>query len=244
MDTTANPMLSVKSLQKAGSRGTGVMTKGGTLAKIGLMTAVLIAAAVWGWTAAPTLVDEISTRMLWIGGATLFIVGLVAAIKSNAITVLLYAAMEGFYLGLISRAFDAAWNGIVTQAVLITLSVALVAYLLYSSGVVKVGQKFQAVTLIATLGILVFMLVEFILSFFVPDFIGIATTGTWGMVIGLVVVLVAALNLFTSYAVIDQGVEAGAPKQAEWYGAFGLAVTLIWLYVSILQLLATARGNN
>ena len=82
------------------------------------------------------------------------------------------------------------------------------------------------------------------MSIFVPDFVGIATSGTWGLIVGLVIVFIASLNLFLDYAVITNGVESGLSKKAEWYASFGLVLTLIWLYVSVLRLLVSSKNNN
>ena len=245
MDVAANPALSTNQMDRfAGKNKSGVMTFGGTLSKIGLTFAVLIAAGVWGWLALPGLIESYSTRLLWAGVIALLVVGFWAAIKPGMISVMLYSVLEGFYLGAISRAFDAVSDGIVTQAVLITISIAIVSYLLYAAGLIKVNDKFRSVVTIATFGVFGYILVEWILSIFVPDFVGIATSGTWGLIVGLVIVFIASLNLFLDYAVITNGVESGLSKKAEWYASFGLVLTLIWLYVSVLRLLVSSKNNN
>ena len=245
MDVAANPALSTNQMNRFASKSnSGVMTFGGTLSKIGLTFAVLIAAGIWGWLSLPGLIESYSTRLLWVGMIALFIVGFWAAIKPGLVSVMLYSVLEGFYLGAISRAFDAMSGGIVTQAVLITISIAIVSYLLYAAGLIKVNDKFRSVVTIATFGVFGYILIEWILSIFVPGFVGMTTSGTWGLVIGLVIVIIASLNLFLDYAVITQGVEEGLSKKAEWYAAFGLVLTLIWLYISVLRLLMSSKSNS
>ncbi len=245
MDVAANPALSTNQMDRfAEGNKAGVMTLSGTLGKIGLTFAVLIAAGVWGWLALPGLLETATTRLLWGGMIALFIVGFWAAIKPGLLSVMLYAALEGFYLGVISRAFDVMWNGIVTQAVLITLCVAVVSYLLYAAGMVKVTDKFRSIVTIATFGVLAFLLVEWILSIFIPGFMGISYSGTWGLIVGLIIVFIASLNLFLDYQVITQGIENELSKKAEWYASFGLVLTLVWLYVSILRVLVNTKSNN
>lgn len=245
MDVAANPALSTGQMDRfAGESKSGVMTLSGTLSKVGLTFLVLIAAGVWGWLSLPNLLEVASTRMMWGGIILLFIVGFWAAIKPSLVSVMAYAVLEGFYLGVISRAFDAMWNGIVTQAVLITLCIAVVSYLLYAAGLIKVNDKFRSIVTIATFGVFAYILVEWLLSMFVPGFMGIAYTGTWGLVAGLIIVLIASLNLFLDYAVITQGIEEGLSKKAEWYASFGLVLTLIWLYVSVLRVLVNVNNSN
>ncbi len=245
MDVAANPALSTNQMERfAGGNKAGVMTMGGTLAKLGLTLAVLIAAGVWGWLSLPNLLEAASTRMLWGGMILIFIVGFWAAIKPSLISVMLYAVIEGFYLGVISRAFDAMWSGIVTQAVLITISIAVVSYLLYAGGVIKVTDKFRSVVTIASFGVLGYLLVEWVLSLFVPGFVGLASSGTWGLIAGLIIVLIASLNLFLDYQVITQGVENELSEKAEWYASFGVVLTLVWLYVSVLRVLFNVNNSS
>lgn len=245
MDVAANPALSQGQMGRfAGVKESGVMTLGGTLSKVGLTFLVLLAAGVWGWISLPNLLEVASTRLLWGGMIALFIVGFWAAIKPSLISVMIYAVLEGFYLGVISRAFDAVWDGIVTQAVLITISIAAASYFLYAVGAVKVSSKFQSIVTIATFGVMIFLLIEWIMSMFIPGFVGISYSGTWGLIVGAIIVFVASLNLFLDYASISRGIENGLSKKAEWYSAFGLVLTLIWLYVSVLRLLINTNSSS
>ena len=127
------------------------------------------------------------------------------------------------------------------QAVLLTLAVTLGMFFLYGTGLVKVTQKFRSVIIIATVGLLIYLGAELLLSLFIPGFLSIVTTGLTGFIIGLVIVIIAALNLLLDFDTISRGVANRLSKKAEWYAAFGLMVTLIWLYLSILRMLAAAR---
>lgn len=242
MDSSSNPALSNKAFSRFDTAGqTETMTVGGTLAKVGVSLLVLIAAAAWAWTLVPQFGVTIPWWTLWVGGIATVVVGFVAVFNANWFTVLLYALLEGAYIGIISRFFETAYDGIVTQAILATLGVTVAAYFLYATGLVKVSKKFYSVVLIATVGVFLYLLAEFFISLFVPNFLNFVTSGVWGIVIAAIIVFVAALNLFLDFNTISKGVENKLSKKAEWYAAFGLMVTLIWLYVSILRLLGASR---
>lgn len=242
MDTSSNPALSQKAFSRfkvVGQEDT--MTVGGTLAKVGLSLLVLIAAATWSWALFPQFGVTIPWWTLWAGAIAAVIVGFVAVFKANWFTVLLYSILQGAYIGVVSRLFETAYDGIVTQAILATLGVTVSAYFLYATGLVKVTKKFYSVVLIATVGVAIYLLAEFIISLFSPGFLTFVSTGVGGIIIAAVIVLIAALNLFLDFNTIQKGVENKLSEKAEWYAAFGLMVTLIWLYVSILRLLGASR---
>jgi uncharacterized YccA/Bax inhibitor family protein len=124
------------------------------------------------------------------------------------------------------------------QAVGITFGVVIAMFGLYRFGVIKATQKFKAIVFTATAGIAIFYLLAFVLRFFNIEMPLIHSSGTWGIVFSLVVVAIAALNLILDFDMIEQGSAMGAPKYMEWYGAFGLLVTIVWLYIEILRLLS------
>ena len=128
-----------------------------------------------------------------------------------------------------------------TQAIILTGAIALGAYVLYAARIIKVTKKFYSIVLIATVGVLIYLVAELILSLIIPGFANIVFSGPAGIIIAAIIVLIAALNLFLDFNTIETGVEQGLSKKAEWYAAFGLLVTLIWLYVSILRLLGASR---
>lgn len=130
------------------------------------------------------------------------------------------------------------------HAVLITFAVAASMYLLYTFRVIKVTEKFRSVLIIATASIALFYLLTWVLGFFGIHFAFLSTGSTFGIVFSLIVVVIAALNLLLDFDMIEQGSAAGAPKFMEWYGAFGLLVTLVWLYLEILRLLAKLNSRK
>jgi uncharacterized YccA/Bax inhibitor family protein len=243
MDKSSNPVLSDKMLArlKAGAVSE-VMTRQGSVAKTAAMTALVVFAAVSSWIFVP-LSSPIS-YLVWVGGGTaiaLICALLIAFRSANGTLVATYALAEGVVLGLISRVFESAYNGIVLQAVLLTFSTLIAMQLLYSSGAVKVTAKFRSIVMIMTVSVLVFFLGELVIGLFSPGIFETLNSGPLGIVISAVIVFIAASNLLLDFDFIDRGVEARLPKQAEWYAAFGLMATLIWLYVSILRLLMATR---
>jgi uncharacterized YccA/Bax inhibitor family protein len=176
-----------------------------------------------------------------IGGV---IVALVTIFKKewSPVTAPIYALLEGLVLGGISAVFEKSYPGVAIQAVGLTCGTLFVMLLAYKSGIVRATQGFKIGVIAATGGIAVFYLIEMVLGYFfhiqVPV---INSSGPWGIAFSLFVVIVAALNLVLDFDLIEAGVNNGAAKYMEWYGAFALMVTLIWLYLEILRLLAKAR---
>ena len=160
-----------------------------------------------------------------------------------------FALFEGLFVGSVSAYYDYAFRtnypGIVMQAVGLTLVVALVMFVLYQTRIIRVTNKFRSVVMIATLSLAVFYLIQWISSLAFGFSIGSFTHASTPLGIGfsVVVVCLAALNLLLDFDMIEKGVEAGAPKYMEWYGAFGLLVTLVWLYLEILRLLAKLKDR-
>ena len=242
MDRSSNPALSPKAFARYDiAEQSDTMTVGGTLLKTAVAFIALLAAAAWGWALFPQFGSTIPWWVLWAGVVGTLVVGIWAAFRANAFTVLLYAALEGVYIGIISRSLETWYDGIVTQAILITLAITAGMFFLYSTGIVKVTRKFYSVILIATVGVLIYLVAEFFLSLFIPGFANLVFSGPLGIVIAAIIVFIAALNLLLDFDTISKGVKEKLAKKAEWYAAFGLMVTLIWLYVSILRLLAATR---
>lgn len=242
MDKSSNPALSDKAFKRyATGDNADTMSVGGTLTKVALAFVVLILAAAWGWSAAPQFGVTIPWWTLIVGSFVALSVGFWAVFKANPLNVLLYSALQGAYIGVLSSMFETAYGGIVVQAVLLTFAITLGMLFLYASGLVKVTKKLYSVILIATVGVVIYLIAEFFLALFVPGFSAIAFSGPWGIAIAAVIVLIAALNLLLDFDTINRGVAEKLSKKAEWFAAFGLMVTLIWLYVSILRLLAASR---
>jgi len=220
------------------------MTLSGTANKTGLALFILLIVASYVWNRGA----EDPALQLWI------IVGVVAGLILAIATVLkktwapfttpLYAAAQGLALGGISVVFEARYPGIVSQAVFLTFGTLAALLLAYRSGLIKATENFKLGVVAATGGIALLYLLSFILGFFGMNVPLIHSSGTYGILFSAFVVVIAALNLVLDFDFIETGVERGAPKYMEWYGAFGLLVTLVWLYLEILRLLAKLQGRR
>jgi len=160
------------------------------------------------------------------------------------VTAPIYALLEGLVLGGLSAVLELRYPGIAIQAVSLTFGTLFVLLIAYRSGWIKVTQKFRLGVVAATGGIFFFYLLEMVLSFFGIQFTSINGSGVIGIGFSLIVVGIAALNLVLDFDFIEQGVQLGAPRYMEWYGAFGIMVTLVWLYLEILRLLAKMRSRS
>jgi uncharacterized YccA/Bax inhibitor family protein len=226
------------------------MTVQGTLNKFGFLFLMTLGAAYYSWKEAVGGGDAWTLVLIGVFGG--LGVALLITFKKEWSQYLapLYALLEGLFVGAVSAFFEYAvsskqggysggYSGIVLQAVGLTFSVVAAMYLLYKFQVIKVTEKFRSIIAIATAGIFMFYLVCWMLSFFdvaAPSFVFQGTA--LGIGFSVFVVALAALNLVLDFDMIEKGVEAGAPKYMEWYGAFGLLVTIVWLYIEILRLLA------
>jgi len=246
---SGNPTLSEKSFEQTLSQTQGdTMTVRGTMNKFGFLMLMVMAGAffAWNWFNAG---KNIGSLMMFgaLGG---FGVALMIIFKKQWSGYLApaYAILEGLFVGAISAYFNFLFQekypDIIMHAVLITFGVAAGMYLLYSLQLIRVTQKFRSVVMIATAGIAIFYLLTWILSFFDVQFAFLSTGSTFGIVFSLAVIAVASLNLLLDYDMIEQGAAMGAPKYMEWYGAFGLLVTLVWLYLEILRLLAKLNSRK
>ncbi len=155
-----------------------------------------------------------------------------------------YALLEGLVLGGISAVTNVRYPGIAIQAVGLTFGVMFVLLFLYASRIINVTQKFRMGVIAATGGIMLFYLVQMVMGFFGVHFFALNGSGMLGIGISLFICAIASLNLVLDFDFIERGVNYGAPKFMEWYGAFGLMVTLVWLYLEILRLLSKTRSRN
>jgi len=232
---------------------TSRMTLNGTINRTGILLVCAMATAAWTWhlflQAQQT--EDISA---WGAGAPWMLVGLFGGFICAMVTIFkkewspitapAYALLEGLALGGISAAFELRYPGIAIQAVGLTFATLFVLLLAYRSGLIRVTQKFRLGVVAATGGIAVFYLVEMLLGFFGVRFTSINGSGAIGIGFSLIIVAVAALNLVLDFDFIEKGVQYGAPKYMEWYGAFGIMVTLIWLYLEMLRLLSKINRRN
>jgi uncharacterized YccA/Bax inhibitor family protein len=240
---TSNPALNERAFRGQVAIGEA-MTLQGTVNKTGLLLLFVVITAAWTWGLSHS--EQPSAAVPWMLGGLIggFIVALVTIFKKewSPVTAPIYALLEGLVLGGISALFERSYPGVAIQAVGLTFGTLFVMLLAYKSGIIRATQGFKIGVIAATGGIAVFYLVEMVLGFFfhiqVPAING---SGFWGIAFSLFVVIIAALNLVLDFDLIETGVHLGAPKYMEWYGAFGLMVTLIWLYLEILRLLAKAR---
>ncbi|NUU16832.1 Bax inhibitor-1/YccA family protein [Cellulomonas humilata] len=223
----------------ATTRETGRLTYDDVIMKTAGLLAVLVVTGAATWVLAPGL---------WIVGAIVgLVLGLVNAFKKEPSPplILLYAAAQGVFLGGISQFYESFYNGIVGQAVLATLSVFAVSLFLFKSGKVRVTPKFQRTLLIAMVGYLVFSLINLGLMLFGVGGgeYGPLRSGWIGVAVGLIAVVLAAAMLIVDFDSIKRGVEAGVPAKLAWTAAFGLVVTLVWLYLELLRIFAILRGD-
>lgn len=227
--------------------GEDVMTINGTVNKIAFLGAIVFLFAMVSWYMFFDPNYQAYTGILAaVGGIGGFIVAIVISFKKTSAPYLapVYAALEGLMLGAISAYFEMAFNGIVLNAILLTLSVLGGLLIIYKLRLIAVTKNFKLMVGGATMGIAFFYLISFVGGFFGFNIPFIHQGGTFGIIFSLFVVAIAALNLVIDFDFIEEGAEQGAPKYMEWYGAFGLMVTLIWLYIEILRLLAKLRSND
>jgi len=246
---SGNPALSEKQFQQTISVDSGeTMTVRGTMNKFGFLMLMVMAGAAfaWQWFSAG---KEIMPLMLTgaLGGLVVAIV-IVFKKEWSGYLAPAYAILEGLFVGGISAYFNFLFQdkypGIISHAVLITFAVAASMYLLYTLRIIKVTEKFRSIIFVATASIAFFYLLTWILGFFGIRFEFLSTGSTFGIIFSLAVIVIAALNLILDFDMIEQGSAMGAPKYMEWYGAFGLLVTLVWLYLEILRLLAKMNSRK
>jgi len=254
---TSNPALGENTFRDlSGAQYGGVidestrMTLNGTVNKTGILLLCAIATAAWTWHTFLQSRDMADVTPLMIVGALGgLIVAMVTIFKKewSPVTAPIYALLEGLVLGSLSAFMELRYPGIAIQAVSLTFGTLFVLLLAYRSGLIPVTQKLRMGIVAATGGIAVFYLLEMLLSLFHAGFgvfAAVNGSGIIGIGFSLFVVAIAALNLVLDFDFIERGVQYGAPKYMEWYGAFGIIVTLVWLYLEILRLLSKLRSRN
>jgi len=224
--------------------GPGAVTRrmsiGGTVVKTLILFALTCAFASVGWGRASSVIHATSGPSWLLGYILLIALSFLAIANPRLAPIggLVYAVLMGLWVGAISKIYEVAYDGIVAQALLATMATVLICLVLYAFGVVKVTRRFVLVVVAATLGIGLMYLVAWILSLFGVSLRLWTDPSPTGIAISVVICIVAALNLFIDFAVIDQGVANGAPSFMEWYSAWGLLATVVWLYLEVLYLLA------
>ena len=251
---SGNPALSESTFLDLGSgtvvsRGAGTMSLNGTVNRTGLLLLLAVLTAAFAWNHALTVDGELAAGArlyLWGGMLGGFVLAMVTVFKKNwaPVSAPLYALAEGLFLGTISAIYEARFQGIVFQAVLLTFGTLFALLFAYRSGLVRATENFKLGVVAATGGIALVYLATIVLGFFDISIPFIHESGLVGIGFSLFVVVVAALNLVLDFDFIESGVAAGAPKYMEWYGAFGLMVTLVWLYIEFLRLLSKLQSRN
>ncbi len=225
------------------------MTVNGTLQKFGFLFLMLMGTAFYAWK---EVLGGGSNAQLYIWGGAIggLVLALVMIFKKEWSPFLApaYALLEGLFVGAISAYYHAAFSeiapGIIMNAVGLTFGTAIAMYLLYSFKIIKATEKFRAVIVTATAGIAIFYVISLGLGFFGINIPFLHEGSVIGIGFSLFVVAIAALNLILDFDMIEKGSELGAPKYMEWYGAFGLMVTIVWLYLEILRLLSKISSRN
>ena len=218
------------------------MTVNGTIQITAFLGLLLVASAAFCWS---RFTLGYTDMMLTAGGAIVgFILALVIAFTRVKYLIPVYAACEGLFLGGISASFEASYPGIVSQAVAGTFAALFSMLILYRAKLIQCTDKFRSVIFIATCSIAVLYLINFIGHFFHYAVPVINSSSNFGIAFSIIVVIIAALNLIIDFDFIERGARNMLPKDMEWYGAFGLMVTIVWLYLEILRLLAKLQDRR
>jgi uncharacterized YccA/Bax inhibitor family protein len=245
---TANPAMGEAVYRRAGlaATPTQAMTIQGSVLKTAILVVILLATTAYTWSQAVAGSTTLTYGLLIAGAIGGFITALVTIFipKVSPFTAPVYAALEGLVLGAISAVFEAMYPGIVIQAVGLSVGVLAVMLFVYGTGIIRATEKFKIGVVAATGAVCLVYLVDIVLALFGIRLPFIHEAGPLGIGFSLVVVVIAALNLILDFDFIEQGARQQAPKYMEWYGGFSLLVTLVWMYLEILRLLAKLRGDS
>ncbi len=202
---------------------------------------LVVAGGAWAWITIP---DSAYTTTVIVTSLVAFVIAIVTVVKPQIarITAPIYAVLQGIAMGLISRIAEDFYDGIVAQAVLATGAIVFVMYTLYSTRILKVTARFRKVVIGATLAILVFYMMNLLLSLFNSQMPLINDTGWMGIAFSAFVICIAASNLALDFDFIERGSAAGLPKYMNWAAGFGLIVTIVWIYIEVLRLLMKLRN--
>ncbi len=249
---SGNPTLSQKIFERSvDSADSGVMTVRGSITKFGFLMLMVIAGAAYTWNMY-AFRPQTMTTMLWVGLIGGLVTGLVVSFKPTLAKYLApaYGLLEGFVIGALSAIvngmFATKYPNLVLTAVGLTFGVALAMFLLYNFRIIRPTQKFRAIIMGSVLGIMLFYLITIVLSAFGVhmQFMSITDSSPLGIGISLFVVAIAAMSLILDFENIEVGAQSGAPKYMEWYSAWGLLVTMIWLYIEVLKLLSRLASSR
>ncbi|CAN5710642.1 Bax inhibitor-1/YccA family protein [soil metagenome] len=226
----------------------GAMTVNGTITATAVLFVLLLISAAFGWNATDTNPDgELSFPSIALVGVGIGFACVIALYFKPAWAKVLgpvYALAQGFFVGAISRAYESFERGIVLQAVGATIATFVVMLVLYRTRIIKVTNRFRKIVIGATLGIMVMYLASFVFRLFGAEVNFLRQPSALGIGISVVICIVAALNLALDFDFIERGTQTGLPKHFEWFAAFGLLVTIVWLYLEFLRLLAMLQGRD
>ena len=240
---TSNPALNENTFDGRVAVAGEAMTLQGTVNKTGVLLLCVVITSAWTWGIAHSQTPEAAVPWM-IGG---LVGGLVFALVTifkkewSPVTSPIYALCEGLVLGGISALLERTYPGIAIQAMGLTFGVTAVMLMLYRTGILRATPKFTVGVVAATGGIFLVYIVDLVLGIFGRHVPLLNSAGPWGIGLSVVIVIIAALNLILDFDFVETGVHARAPKYMEWYGAFGIMVTLIWMYLEILRLLSKVR---
>lgn len=250
---SGNPTLTEKMFDKSlhiESNMQGTMSVRGTINKFGFLLLMIIAGAAYSWHLFEQAQTGLMNTLMMVGIFGGLITAIAISFKPNWAPYLapLYGLLEGLFVGAISAILNAAfaekYPGLVMQAVGLTFGVAIAVFLLYNFRIIRATEKFKSVIIAATMGIALFYLLTMVLRLFGVNVSFMYDSSMLSIGISLFVVAIAALNLILDFDMIEQGAERGAPKFMEWFGAFGLMVTLVWLYIEMLKLLSKLGSRD
>ena len=221
------------------------MTLKGTMNKFGVLMALMVASTLFAWSQYDKGSDPMPLMLIGVFGGLALAIVMAFKMQWSSFLAPAYAIAEGLFVGSISAMYNYAYPGLPTQAVALTLLVTLIMFLIYRYRIIKVTSKFRTVITVATAAIAIFYLIQWITYLISGSPIGSFTNAATPIGIGfsVLVVALAALNLLLNFDTIEKGVELRAAKYMEWYSAFGLLVTIVWLYLEILRLLSKLNRN-
>ena len=224
------------------------MTVRGTLQKFGFLMIMVLGTALYSWKEFASGGNTMSLILVGAFGGLIIAIILTFKKEWSPFLAPAYALLEGLFVGAISAYYNYVFAAkapfIIMNAVGLTLACAVAMYLLYSFKIIQATQKFKAIVMTATAGIGIFYLLTWVLSFFGVSLPFLHEGSLMGIGFSLFVVAIAALNLILDFDMIEQGAALGAPKYMEWYGAFGLLVTIVWLYLEMLRLLSKLSSRD
>jgi len=244
MFRSGNPTLREETFRGLPGAYGDTMTVQGTVNKTGISLLLLVVAASFTWQQA--MAGPPPMALLWLGVLGGLAVALVTVFKKEwaPVTTPMYAVLQGLFLGAVSAIYERQFEGIVINAVGLTFGCLAALLAAYSTGLIRPSESFKLGVMAATGGVALLYLVSMVLGFFGTTVPFIHDSGWIGIGFSLFVVGLAALNLVLDFDFIEEGARRGAPRYMEWYGAFGLLVTLVWLYLEILRLLGKLQNRK